>query len=141
VIIEIPENEPVCLRVAKGDEGIIEFAKQRYGFYYHFWTADEAANVFDPERFGQVCKISADLKAILDEHGEAIQVRRLGHTQFSSVEDATELTELEAAKKAISCGLLSCCFLPYDEAKEWAEAYTGHQAIEARKAIRKILEP
>ena len=133
MIVKIPHQSPVRVWDAANDERIIEIAATSHDLYYESWTAEDAADCFDDG------DMPDDLKAILDEHGEAMQVGHSGDTHFATVADAG--TELDAAMEAIGHDLSSCYFLPYHEAQEWAEAYTGHQAIEARKAIRKIMEP
>ena len=78
-----------------------------------------------------------DLRPILQKHGVAMLAGRNGG-EWCSVADAPG-TELEAAMEALLHDLASCHFLPYDEAHEWADSYAGHQQIEAREAVLKIL--
>ncbi len=131
MIIEIPHQRPPCVWEAENDDRIIEIANAEHDFYYTKWTTEEAVEAFDADDFPE------NLKAILDEHGVAMQVGHSGETEWYSVDEVG--TEFEEAKEAIAHDLHSCHFMPHGEAQEWADNYSRHQALEVRKAIRKLL--
>ncbi len=132
IVVEIPHQRPPLVWEALNNEQIIDIAYSQHDLYYAQWTPEDAADCFDGD------DMPGDLGAILKSHGVALEAGYGDHKEFYALADAE--SELDVAKEAIAHDLARCFFLTMpEEAREFAESYSGHQAVEARLAVKEKL--
>tara|TARA_R110000787_G_scaffold15089_1_gene46669 strand:- start:81 stop:497 length:417 start_codon:yes stop_codon:yes gene_type:complete len=125
IILEVPHQRSPSVWVARDEQHLIEIAQLEHNLVYDKYTMEKAEYYMADE-------IPDDLLAILNEHGEAVQVGHSGDSEFFSIAEAG--TEIEAAKEAIGHDLSNCHFLSVAEAKE----FKGH--ADAEIALNKYIE-
>jgi hypothetical protein len=129
VVIEIPHQRPASAWEAASRQRVIDLAYETEDTFEHrIWSMAEAL-----ECFGEREEIPEDLLEILDARGFAGQENET----FMSVDKMD--SEYDAAVAALGHDLSSIHVIPRNEALEYAESMTGHKSIEAKVAVRELL--
>jgi hypothetical protein len=137
IIVEIPHQMPPKVWVAWDDKDIIKSAYESHDFIYQKYTLETAL-----ESWGERSEIPEEVLEILDSGDAVVEIGNASNAEFVRLSEAE--SELEAAKEEIFHDLYTHRILSESEARAFVAGdnsiYSGHQAIEARKAVRTVLQ-
>lgn len=132
IVVEIPHKLPVKAWYCESESAFIEIAANVHGLRFEKHNKESLASMF-----GEYDEIPSDYKAMLDANGEFVEVSGNDGSEFYSLDDAP--SEFDAAQEVMFHDLHTGRVLSEYEANLYLQNTSGHQIIEARRQVRRVL--